>query len=75
MSSKTNLCPTIRGTQGKGLMPDGTSRFTLKVLTNTDYNYNYKLLLLLPSSTISSFDISCHSFPLTHELKQVSLLA
>lgn len=30
MSPKTNLCPKIRGTQGKGLMPDGTSRFTLK---------------------------------------------
>eukprot|EP00808_Paulinella_micropora_P012178 g8587.t1 len=29
-SSKTNLCPSIRGTQGKGVMPDGTSRFTCK---------------------------------------------
>ncbi len=28
MSNKTNLCPKIRGTQGKGVMPDGTSRFT-----------------------------------------------
>lgn len=28
MSTKTNLCPKIRGTQGKGLMPDGTSRFS-----------------------------------------------
>jgi S-(hydroxymethyl)glutathione dehydrogenase/alcohol dehydrogenase len=28
MSSKTNLCPKIRSTQGKGVMPDGTSRFT-----------------------------------------------
>lgn len=27
MSPKTNLCPTIRGTQGKGIMPDGTVRF------------------------------------------------
>ena len=26
-SPKTNLCPRIRGTQGKGLMPDGTTRF------------------------------------------------
>lgn len=26
---KTNLCQKIRGTQGKGLMPDGTSRFSL----------------------------------------------
>jgi len=28
MSPKTNLCPAIRGTQGTGKMPDGTSRFT-----------------------------------------------
>lgn len=26
---KTNLCQAIRGTQGQGLMPDGTSRFSL----------------------------------------------
>lgn len=25
---RTNLCPKIRGTQGSGVMPDGTSRFT-----------------------------------------------
>lgn len=29
-SPKTNLCSVIRGTQGKGVMPDGTSRFTCK---------------------------------------------
>lgn len=28
-SPKTNLCPRIRATQGKGVMPDGTSRFRL----------------------------------------------
>ena len=28
-SGKTNLCQKIRVTQGKGLMPDGTSRFSL----------------------------------------------
>jgi len=27
-SGKTNLCGAIRATQGKGLMPDGTSRFS-----------------------------------------------
>ena len=27
-SGKTNLCQAIRATQGKGLMPDGTSRFS-----------------------------------------------
>ena len=26
---KTNLCQAIRGTQGQGVMPDGTSRFSL----------------------------------------------
>jgi S-(hydroxymethyl)glutathione dehydrogenase / alcohol dehydrogenase len=29
-SGKTNLCGKIRATQGKGVMPDGTSRFTVK---------------------------------------------
>ena len=28
LSRKTNLCTAIRATQGKGLMPDGTSRFS-----------------------------------------------
>ncbi|MBL0162265.1 MAG: S-(hydroxymethyl)glutathione dehydrogenase/class III alcohol dehydrogenase [Xanthomonadales bacterium] len=29
LSGKTNLCQAIRVTQGKGLMPDGTSRFSM----------------------------------------------
>ena len=29
-SRKTNLCQKIRGTQGKGLMPDGSSRFSFE---------------------------------------------
>ncbi|MGD7410039.1 alcohol dehydrogenase catalytic domain-containing protein, partial [Ralstonia pseudosolanacearum] len=29
LSRKTNLCQAIRATQGKGLMPDGTSRFSI----------------------------------------------
>ncbi len=29
LSRKTNLCQAIRSTQGRGLMPDGTSRFSL----------------------------------------------
>lgn len=29
LSGKTNLCQKIRATQGKGLMPDGTSRFSI----------------------------------------------
>jgi S-(hydroxymethyl)glutathione dehydrogenase/alcohol dehydrogenase len=29
LNPKTNLCQAIRGTQGQGVMPDGTSRFSL----------------------------------------------
>src|SRR5213594_5046512 len=29
LSQKTNLCQAIRSTQGQGVMPDGTSRFSL----------------------------------------------
>ncbi|GAA3899229.1 S-(hydroxymethyl)glutathione dehydrogenase/class III alcohol dehydrogenase [Halomonas cibimaris] len=29
LSGKTNLCSSVRATQGKGLMPDGTTRFSL----------------------------------------------
>jgi S-(hydroxymethyl)glutathione dehydrogenase/alcohol dehydrogenase len=30
LSRKTNLCTAIRATQGQGVMPDGTSRFTIE---------------------------------------------
>jgi S-(hydroxymethyl)glutathione dehydrogenase / alcohol dehydrogenase len=30
LSGKTNLCTAIRATQGRGVMPDGTSRFSYK---------------------------------------------
>src|SRR6187431_2594854 len=37
LSGKTNLCTAIRATQGKGLMPDGTSRFSYKGQTIFHY--------------------------------------
>ena len=37
LSGKTNLCGAIRETQGQGLMPDGSSRFSL----NGDTLYHY----------------------------------
>jgi S-(hydroxymethyl)glutathione dehydrogenase/alcohol dehydrogenase len=37
LSRKTNLCTAIRATQGKGVMPDGTSRFSLG--NETIYHY------------------------------------
>ena len=39
MSPKTNLCPAVRSTQGKGVMPDGTSRFTLEEDGSTVFHF------------------------------------
>jgi S-(hydroxymethyl)glutathione dehydrogenase/alcohol dehydrogenase len=48
LSGKTNLCQSIRETQGKGLMPDGTSRFSYK--GNILYHY-------MGTSTFSNFTV------------------
>ena len=48
LSGKTNLCTAIRATQGKGLMPDGTSRFSYK--GQTVYHY-------MGCSTFSNFTV------------------
>ena len=37
LNPKTNLCQAIRSTQGRGLMPDGTSRFSYKGQTIHHY--------------------------------------
>src|ERR1700745_2008869 len=37
LSRKTNLCTAIRATQGQGVMPDGTSRFSLSGKTLFHY--------------------------------------
>jgi S-(hydroxymethyl)glutathione dehydrogenase / alcohol dehydrogenase len=47
-SGKTNLCQAIRATQGKGLMPDGTSRFSHK--GKTVYHY-------MGTSTFSEYTV------------------
>ncbi|MEM9244663.1 MAG: S-(hydroxymethyl)glutathione dehydrogenase/class III alcohol dehydrogenase [Cyanobacteria bacterium P01_F01_bin.153] len=48
LSGKTNLCQAIRSTQGKGLMPDGTSRF--KARGETIYHY-------MGTSTFSEYTV------------------
>jgi S-(hydroxymethyl)glutathione dehydrogenase/alcohol dehydrogenase len=48
LSGKTNLCVKIRETQGKGLMPDGTSRFSYKGQTIFHY---------MGCSTFSNFTV------------------
>jgi S-(hydroxymethyl)glutathione dehydrogenase/alcohol dehydrogenase len=47
-SGKTNLCQAIRATQGKGLMPDGTSRFSFG---------GKSLLHYMGTSTFASFTV------------------
>ena len=68
LSQKTNLCTAIRATQGKGLMPDGTSRFSYK--GQTIYHYmgcstfsNFTVLPEIAVAKIRSdapFDTSCY---------------
>jgi S-(hydroxymethyl)glutathione dehydrogenase/alcohol dehydrogenase len=48
LSRKTNLCTAIRATQGQGLMPDGTSRFSCA---------GDKLLHYMGCSTFSNFTV------------------
>src|SRR6186713_3270367 len=48
LSRKTNLCTAIRGTQGQGLMPDGTSRFSI----GKDRIFHY-----MGCSTFSNFTV------------------
>ncbi|WP_325071765.1 S-(hydroxymethyl)glutathione dehydrogenase/class III alcohol dehydrogenase [Flocculibacter collagenilyticus] len=47
-SGKTNLCQAIRATQGKGVMPDGTSRFSIN--GKTLYHY-------MGTSTFSEYTV------------------
>ncbi|NII10701.1 S-(hydroxymethyl)glutathione dehydrogenase/class III alcohol dehydrogenase [Oleiagrimonas sp. C23AA] len=47
-SGKTNLCQAVRATQGKGVMPDGTSRFSLNGKT---------LLHYMGTSTFSEYTV------------------
>ncbi len=47
-SGKTNLCQAIRATQGKGLMPDGSTRFSL----NGEPIYHY-----MGTSTFSEYTV------------------
>ena|SRR5690606_4238604 len=48
LSRKTNLCTAIRATQGQGVMPDGTSRFTV----NGEKVHHY-----MGCSTFSNFTV------------------
>lgn len=69
LSGKTNLCGKIRDTQGKGLMPDGTTRFTCK---------GQSILHYMGTSTFSQYtvvaDISVVAISPSAPLKSACLL-
>ncbi|MET0545770.1 MAG: S-(hydroxymethyl)glutathione dehydrogenase/class III alcohol dehydrogenase [Caulobacterales bacterium] len=68
LSRKTNLCTAIRATQGKGLMPDGTSRFSYKGQTVFHYMgcSTFSNFTVLPEIALAKirddapFDKSCY---------------
>src|SRR5579885_276836 len=68
LSRKTNLCTAIRATQGRGLMPDGTSRFSrggrmLHHYMGTSTFANYTVLPEIAVAKIredAPFDVVCY---------------
>ncbi|MEP0189734.1 MAG: S-(hydroxymethyl)glutathione dehydrogenase/class III alcohol dehydrogenase [Erythrobacter sp.] len=68
LSQKTNLCTAIRDTQGKGIMPDGTSRFSYK--GETIYHYmgcsTFSNFVVLPEIAVAKirkdapFETACY---------------
>ncbi len=68
LSGKTNLCTAIRATQGQGLMPDGTSRFSYKGRTIFHYMgcSTFSNFTVLPEIAVAKiredapFDKSCY---------------
>lgn len=68
-SGKTNLCQSVRETQGKGLMPDGTSRFSYK----GEPIYHY-----MGTSTFSEYtvvaEVSLAKVPKDAPLEKICLL-
>lgn len=69
LSGKTNLCQKIRSTQGKGLMPDGTTRF---------YKDGEPIFHYMGTSTFSEYtvlpEISLAKINPEADLKEVCLL-
>ncbi len=68
-SGKTNLCQSVRATQGKGLMPDGTTRFSYK----GEPIYHY-----MGTSTFSEYtvvaEVSLAKVPKDAPLEKICLL-
>jgi S-(hydroxymethyl)glutathione dehydrogenase/alcohol dehydrogenase len=57
-SGKTNLCQAIRATQGQGVMPDGTSRFSCQGKTIRHYmgTSTFSQYTVLPEISVAKID-------------------
>ena len=68
LSRKTNLCQKIRATQGKGLMPDGSSRFSLdgKPILHYMGTSTFANHIVVPEIAVAKirddapFDVACY---------------
>jgi S-(hydroxymethyl)glutathione dehydrogenase/alcohol dehydrogenase len=68
LNPKTNLCQAIRATQGQGLMPDGTSRFSLdgKPIHHYMGTSTFAQYTVLPEIAVAKiredapFDVACY---------------
>ena len=69
LSRKTNLCTAIRATQGRGVMPDGSSRFSYKGQTIAHYmgcSHTFANHTVLPEIAVARirsdapFDKACY---------------
>ncbi len=68
MSEKTNLCQAIRSTQGQGLMPDGSSRFSIggKPIHHSMGTSTFAQYTVLPVIAVAKiredapFDVVCY---------------
>ncbi len=68
LSRKTNLCTAIRATQGKGVMPDGTSRFSFQGKSIAHYMgcSTFSNFIVLPEIAVAKirkdapFETSCY---------------
>jgi S-(hydroxymethyl)glutathione dehydrogenase / alcohol dehydrogenase len=52
LSQRSNLCTSIRATQGQGLMPDNTSRFSCEAMGRSNEVFHY-----MGCSTFSNFTV------------------
>src|SRR5262245_29625949 len=59
LSRKTNLCTAIRATQGKGVMPDGTSRFSLdgRPVHNYMGTWTFANFTVLPEFAVARYGV------------------